>query len=429
MTTALSKLRKSELKGIAKNLGLSEAGVREDIADRIRFEYANVLNLLHVAKNGTSDPDLRDLVREESPRAGTRHSTESSRMYNLSSANEDGDTSGTANSRSLRSSPKKKTTVAPRSASSDSDSAEDPLSEHQVRNFMENVHTELQDVAEKVQIGSQKIRRASVDLGSTLSDVISGAVGSKSSGRSSQESDLGEGARRRRHGHNEGEGWCDRLCTELKYHLWRSSGGECNLNSCIAEQWRKVQETGSTSTGFVWITFVFEFIVFMSAACSHYKQANGEDASCFGFLTNWPNFLLPFFSYYGSLFIIPTLLSQLFNVDMTRKIRTGTEGRQVVTGILSKTTTSGLSYFVFKFAITYLLGYYVDLHHQHELSKTNQLTELAKGAIEAVGFGGDADDCHFLSEVFRFVPAALSLSTSGAGAVLALAETVVSRRR
>ena len=69
------------------------------------FNYRN-----HVAKHGTKDPELRELVREESPRAG-RRSTEisSTRLASLSSANEDEDTSdSTAQTRATRSSPRKK---------------------------------------------------------------------------------------------------------------------------------------------------------------------------------------------------------------------------------------------------------------------------------------------------------------------------------
>ncbi|KAF9110691.1 hypothetical protein BGX27_006001 [Mortierella sp. AM989] len=408
MTTSLSKLRKSELKDLARKLGVAEDGIREEIADRIRA---------HIAKHGATDPSLRDLVREESPRVGSRRSNDSIRLANLSSTNEDGDTSGASTpARSLRLSPKRSVT-ATRSGSrsgSDSDSAEDPLSEHQVRSFMKNVQTELHDVAEKVQFGKERIRRASVDFGSSLSNVISEVV-------------------HQHHGQhsNEGEGWCGRICSELKNHLSCHSG-ECSISSCMTQQWQRLQELGSTSTGFVWITFVFEFIVFMSAACSNYEQQNGEDASCLGFLTNWSNFLLPFFSYYGFLFVIPTLLSQLFNVDRTRKTRTGAENRHVVAGILSRTTTSGLSYFVFKFAVTYLLSHYSHQYH-NAVSGTSYLGELAKGAAETFGLGGDArgyaHGCQYLAEVFRFTPAALSLSTSGAGTILALAETVVSRRR
>jgi hypothetical protein len=43
-------------------------------------------------------------------------------------------------------------------------------------------------------------------------------------------------------------------------------------------------------------------------------------------MINRSDFLLPFFSYYGTLFVVPTLLSQLFNVDRARKLRHDVDG-------------------------------------------------------------------------------------------------------
>ncbi|KAF8929242.1 hypothetical protein BGZ58_009084 [Dissophora ornata] len=341
---------------IARNLGLSAEGIREDLADRIKN---------HVARHGTSDPELRELVREDSPRAGRRSAEISSaRLASLSSANEDEDTSDSAaHTRATRSSPRKKAVTNSRGSTatrseSDSESAEDPLSEHQVRHFMENMQADLHEAAdlahnlehrlqEKYQSGKETLRRASKDLTSTVTHAIDEVVGAA------------------------GEGW----------------------------------------------------------------------RSCLGFFTNWPDFLLPFFSYYGTLFVLPTLLSQLFNVDRARKIRHDADEhhhhQSTMTGLLSRSTTSGLSYFVFKFALTYLLSQYA-LHHP--VVSTSRLAELAKEAAETVashtGFGGSHhphysmwSGCKYVEEVFHFVPASLSLATSGAGTVLALAETVVSRRR
>ncbi|KAF9429467.1 hypothetical protein BGZ76_001252 [Entomortierella beljakovae] len=404
MAGSLSKLRKSELKGIAKTLGVSDGGLREDIADRIRTR---------IAQGGVTDPKILELAREESPKAGGRRSTESSRLASLSSANEDGDTSGTgSSSRSSRSSLRRRTVQESQGSSradSDSDSGEDPLSEAKVRNFIEDVQSELHNVSEKVHSGAQRVRRASVDFGSSISHAIGGAAESLQS-----------------HG-RESEGWCGRVCAGLKSHLSCSSG-ECSISNCAKKSLHRLQETGSTSTGLVWISFVFEFLVFMCAACSNYRKQNGE-SPCLGFLTNWPDFLLPFFSYYGSLFLIPTLLSQLFNVDKISKTRLGSGNSRITTGILSRTTTSGLSYFVFKFAVTYVLSYYHQLHLDHSAAGSSHLANIAKGAAETVGFGNTDHSCQCLGEVFRFVPAVVGLAISGAGTVLALAETIVSKRR
>lgn len=84
------------------------------------FSTCRCLHRHHVVKHGTNDPSLRDLFREESPRAGGRRSTESSRLASLSSAADDDDDSsdGGVRTRSRRSSPKKSAmhvTVTPKS--------------------------------------------------------------------------------------------------------------------------------------------------------------------------------------------------------------------------------------------------------------------------------------------------------------------------
>ncbi|KAI8597287.1 hypothetical protein EDD21DRAFT_385840, partial [Dissophora ornata] len=448
MTTPLSKRRKTELKEIARNLGLSAEGIREDLADRIKN---------HVARHGTSDPELRELVREDSPRAGRRSAEISSaRLASLSSANEDEDTSDSAaHTRATRSSPRKKAVTNSRGSTatrseSDSESAEDPLSEHQVRHFMENMQADLHEAAdlahnlehrlqEKYQSGKETLRRASKDLTSTVTHAIDEVVGAVSGD---------EGRPRHRHGrrhhghgnHHEDESWYSRMVGGLK-HRFADCAGACGFSMCMSRYWQKVHDVGSSSTGFVWLTFLLEFSVFMCAAYSQHDHQAGEGwRSCLGFFTNWPDFLLPFFSYYGTLFVLPTLLSQLFNVDRARKIRHDADEhhhhQSTMTGLLSRSTTSGLSYFVFKFALTYLLSQYA-LHHP--VVSTSRLAELAKEAAETVashtGFGGSHhphysmwSGCKYVEEVFHFVPASLSLATSGAGTVLALAETVVSRR-
>ncbi|KAI7821027.1 hypothetical protein BC939DRAFT_456310 [Gamsiella multidivaricata] len=459
MATQLSKRRKNELKDIAQQLGLSTEGVREDLVDRIKS---------HVAKHGSSDPSLHHLVREDSSRAGHR-------LASLSSANEDDDTSdGTSQSRSTRSSPRKKTALDSRDSTasrsgSDSDSTEDPLSEHQVRNFMSHVQDEVHEASdlahslehilqEKYQTSKESLRRASKDLTSSVTHTIDGVkdavngVGSKQHkskgahrGSRRHNDDEDESHRRRsghhRHRHHRGvDAWYRCVVEEVK-HRFVDCAGACGFSTCMSRNWQRVHDLGSSSIGFVWITFILELAVFMSAAYSHHEHHDKESwSSCFGFFTNWPNFLLPFFAYYGALFVIPTLLSQLFNVDRARKVRHDVDEhhhhKPSMTGLLSRTTTSGLSYFVFKFAMTYLLSQYT-LHHP--VSSVSKLTETAKEAAETVasytGFAHNHhshhlwSDCEVVAEVFRFVPASLSLATSGVGTVLALAEAVVSKRK
>ncbi|KAG0368067.1 hypothetical protein BGZ54_002742 [Gamsiella multidivaricata] len=414
MATQLSKRRKNELKGVRSVMFYPRQS--------------------HVAKHGSSDPSLHHLVREDSSRAGHR-------LASLSSANEDDDTSdGTSQSRSTRSSPRKKTALDSRDSTasrsgSDSDSTEDPLSEHQVRNFMSHVQDEVHEASdlahslehilqEKYQTSKESLRRASKDLTSSVTHTIDGVkdavngVGSKQHkskgahrGSRRHNDDEDESHRRRsghhRHRHHRGvDAWYRCVVEEVK-HRFVDCAGACGFSTCMSRNWQRDKESWS---------------------------------SCFGFFTNWPNFLLPFFAYYGALFVIPTLLSQLFNVDRARKVRHDVDEhhhhKPSMTGLLSRTTTSGLSYFVFKFAMTYLLSQYT-LHHP--VSSVSKLTETAKEAAETVasytGFAHNHhshhlwSDCEVVAEVFRFVPASLSLATSGVGTVLALAEAVVSKRK
>jgi len=139
--------------------------------------------------------------------------------------------------------------------------------------------------------------------------------------------------------------------------------------------------------------------------------------------------LRPFFSYYGTLFVIPTLLSQLFNVDRASKQRPREDDHHhepPVTGLLARKTTSGLSFFVFKFALTYFLSQ--SAIHVHSLGG---MASLAKEAAASHHHHHHTlwEGCKYLAEVFRYVPASLGLATSGTGTVLALAESIVSRRR
>ncbi|KAG0031671.1 hypothetical protein BGZ81_000818 [Podila clonocystis] len=412
MTILLAKKRKHELKDIALSLGLSDDGVREDLVARIKN---------YVAKHGTSDVSLRELLHEDAS-----HSTESSRLASLSSAAEDDISDSAAQARGTRSSPRKKKTVPSARTASDSESTEDPLSEHQVQNFIEHVHEDLEgakDIAHslertlqrKYRSGKETLRRASKELTSSVAEVIDGAVGHRHD----------RGHRR----HHEESSWGGTILSELKHRLGCNSGAShCGFSACWTDAWNKIHDLGSTSSGFVWVTFILELSVFLLSAFSQYSHEGHESwFSCLRLFSDWKAFLTPFFAFYGALFLVPTLLSQLFNVDKSYRHHDRHEGPgSSLTGLLSRRTTSGLSYFVFKFALTYLLN--------QAASHPNRggLAGLAKEAAEAVvghhGHNHLWKGCEHLTEVFRYVPASLSAATSGVGTLLALAESVVSRR-
>ncbi|KAG0282024.1 hypothetical protein BGZ96_000907 [Linnemannia gamsii] len=447
MSSALSKRRKHELKELASSLGLPSEGVREDLVERIRH---------HVVKYGANDPSLRDLFREESPRASGRRSTESSRLASLSSAADDEDDSsdGVVRTRSGRSSPKKSamnvtaTRKSKSGRSSDSESAEDPLSEHQVRNFMGDLQSDIHEAKElasslehalheKLQSGKATIRRASKDLTSSVVHAIGDVVGAvagdkgKSVRRGSHFPHTNEDSAHRhshsrncrhgRHGEEEQEGLCGKVCNMIKHRF-------ANCASCTSNKWQALHDLGSNSLGFVWITLLLELAVFLSSAFAQNRQYGEGWLSCLNFLTNWPNFLKPFFAYYGALFAIPTLLSQLFNVDRSRSHK---NDQTQPSGLLSRKTTSGLSYFAFKFAMTYFLSQTLAAN----LRTANPgLVGLAKEAVENVASHVSnhpvlMKNCCMLPQIFRYIPESVSLATSGVGTVLALAETALSRRR
>ncbi|KAF9133178.1 hypothetical protein BGW39_010391 [Mortierella sp. 14UC] len=205
------------------------------------------------------------------------------------------------------------------------------------------------------------------------------------------------------HRHHHRHSWGSQALCTVKNHLG-------NVYDYTSKPWRTLQDLGSSSRGFVWLTLLLEFGVFLSQAYAYSKNSSASSWSL-GFLTNWPNFLQPFFSYYGTFFLIPSLLSQLFNVDRARSSSSSSSGKASLTGLLSKHTTSALSYFVFKFALTYFLGHSIGL-------KSLLGTALPAGAKIWSG-------CKYISDIFRYVPQSLGLATSGAGTVLSLAESIV----
>lgn len=126
----------------------------------------------------------------------------------------------------------------PSRTTSDSESAEDPLSEHQVQNFMEHVHEDLEgakDLAHslehtlqrKYQSGKETLRRASKDLTSSVTEAIGGVAGHRH--------DRGHRL------HHEESSWCGTVLSELKYHL----GCNCGFSACWTDAWKKIHDVSS----------------------------------------------------------------------------------------------------------------------------------------------------------------------------------------
>ncbi|KAF9308147.1 hypothetical protein BG003_011554 [Podila horticola] len=443
MSTHLSRRRKQELRDIAKNLGLADDGTREDIYDRIKEFVAAQPH----------DAALREILGEDtaSEVGGPTLTTSTSSAF--SSAN-NSRRSSLATTHNTRSSPTKKTTVTETrttrtsggGSGRNSSEATRGLKEHQVHGFMNHMQQELhgaKDLAKQLEETlhgkfsrlSSKASGSSATGGSHSQHPLDHAE--SSTGRRSSK-DHGDGRhelslrhRRRRSydhdGHEGGNGgflgkaceWGQHLAGEIK-HRFVECTGNCDFASCATKPWKLLHDLGSTSTGFVWLTLLLELGVFLSQAYSHFEAANKGHHDgwfhCLSFFTNWADFLYPFFSYYGTLFVIPTLLSQLFNVDGSRSTRSHDSSSEHQhgtprTGLLSgrKFTTSGLSYFVFKFALTYFLG------------QSQGLGSL----LGHVTGGGLWRGCKYISQIFRYVPQSLGLATSGAGTVLALAESIV----
>ncbi|KAF9142240.1 hypothetical protein BGX30_003103 [Mortierella sp. GBA39] len=456
---SLSRRRKADLKELASSLGLSEDGIREDIVERIKAHIAT-----------SNDPSLRALIRDDSPDTTTTTTTTYTTKENSAS------TSG-------RASPRKKTTStvvtkesrssssvgARRGSHSHSHTEDEELEERQVRGFMEHMQEELheaKDLAEQLEDtlhakfttgnsthdkststrtttsgGSRSYNSTSLNSGGRRGSKEHSSYSRHDSGHASShqhhegehssshlhrsrrlhhdddEDDDEEGGHHRHnkhhhgHHHHHGHGWGTQAIYAFKDrvvdHIYQNT----------SKPWKRLQDAssllyyfmGSTSRGFVWLTLTLELVVFISQACAHFENPSGGE--CLGFITNWPNFLQPFFSYYGTFFLLPTLLSQLFNVDASRSSASSSSNKQSLTGLLSKHTTSGLSYFVFKFALTYFLGHSIGL-------KSLLGTALPAGAKMWSG-------CKYISDIFRYVPQALGLATSGAGTILALAESIV----
>ncbi|CAO3570558.1 unnamed protein product [Mortierella alpina] len=172
--------------------------------------------------------------------------------------------------------------------------------------------------------------------------------------------------------------WKRRLC---------QLGGVLGLTRSDRNIWTKLHDAGSTTAGFVWLTLLLELGVFLWKAIRQHDSWH-QDVSVWTRLgtvtTDWAGFLRPFFVFYGTLFLIPTALSQIISMDRPQI-------RHARRGILSRRTTSGLSYFVLRFAMAYLLA------QSHDSPRS------------------------LMEEIFRYVPCTLVLVTSGVGTVLSLA--------
>ncbi|KAG0296880.1 hypothetical protein BGZ96_008235 [Linnemannia gamsii] len=240
----------------------------------------------HIATS--NDPSLRALIREDSPDAGT---TTATTTYTIK------DNSASASGRSP---PRKKTATvvtkesrssasagggARRRSQSHSHTEDEELEERQVRGFMEHMQGEL---------------HGAKDLAEQLEETLHA-----------------------------------KFATTVE-----------NVCQCTSKTFQRLQDLGSTSRGFVWLTLLLELTVFLSQAHAY-----------------------------------------------------------------SKVSFSRLSYFVFKFALTYFLGHSIGL-------KSLLGTALPAGAKIWSG-------CKYISDIFRYVPQSLGLAISGAGTVLALAESIV----
>ncbi|KAF9214720.1 hypothetical protein BGZ59_003136 [Podila verticillata] len=447
MSTHLSRRRKQELRDIAKSLGLANDGTREDIYDRIKEFVATQPH----------DAALREIVGEDIGSEVGGHTLTNTSSSVSSPTGSRRSSLTTTTTHNTRSSPSKKTVTETRTATRsggsgrNSSEATQGLKEHQVHGFMNHMQHELHD-AKDLAKQLEETLRSKFSSGSSKATVTSNSSSarggshsqhpldhaSSSTGRRSSK-DHGDDhepsssslRHRRRRSYEYGDGgygengllgkayeWGQHWVGEIK-HRFADCTGSCEFVTCATKPWKLLHDLGSTSTGFVWLTLLLELGVFLSQAYAHFQAANkGHHHDgwfhCLSFFTNWPDFLYPFFSYYGTLFVLPTLLSQLFNVDGSRFSRSHDSSEHhhtPRTGLLSgrKFTTSGLSFFVFKFALTYFLG------------QSQGLGSL----LGHVTGGGVWSGCKYISQIFRYVPQSLGLATSGAGTVLALAESIV----
>lgn len=168
------------------------------------------------------------------------------------------------------------------------------MSEHQVRNFMGDLQTDIQEVKEfasslehtlheKLQSGQATIRRASKDLTSGVVNAIEDVVGAVSGNkgkrvhRVSHHSHAEEDSDHHRHSHH--SRYCrlgrhgeeervdlyGKVCSMIKHRF-------ANCAACTSNKWQALHDLGSNSLGFVWITLLLELTVFLSSAFAQNSQ-------------------------------------------------------------------------------------------------------------------------------------------------------------
>jgi hypothetical protein len=131
-------------------------------------------------------------------------------------------------------------------------------------------------IHEKLQSGKENIRRTSKDLTSSAVNALDGVVGvvsgnkGKAIRRGPHHSHSGEDSdqhihqsnhsRHCRYGCNDEElALCGQFSCLIKHHF-------ANCASCVSKKWQMLQDLGSNSLGFVWITLLFELAVFFYSA-------------------------------------------------------------------------------------------------------------------------------------------------------------------
>ncbi|KAG0039797.1 Tetratricopeptide repeat protein 36 [Podila clonocystis] len=367
----------------------------------------------YIDVHGTKDPMLKGLARDDTPDDASGHfshrSEDEENLANLSSAYEGDDSDGGIDSQVAKTAFKKTASMKTTSKTTKLVSNVD-YTGHGAISHIENELHQAKNLAQQLEETLHGHSRHSPNGHDHTSGHHHRSHTHEKSEHKYHHHHHHDNKHHRKEAHDrEHGGFLSQVWTEWRHF---PCAGFCSLAQIVD----KLHSVGSTSRGLVLLTLLLETAVFVTAAYDG-SGASGDHwyNSWWALVTNWKNFLWPFFVYYGTLFVLPTLLSQLFNVDISRPQHTrhhrdhgsgpstGTtvNTTHAMTGLLSPKTTSGLSYFVFKFAITYLLM--PRNHGSH--------------------YSGIWQGCKAL---YEYVPATVGLAISGVGVVLALAESVVS---
>ncbi|KAG9325196.1 hypothetical protein KVV02_002050 [Mortierella alpina] len=376
-STPLLKRRKAELIELSLSLGLSGEGTREIVQERIRNYISNY---------GTSDNSLRDLVGKDDQESSNELQT---------TRDEDERLQHHVNEHPIASSFPRRSSGASRAIlgtkGPDATSAmQDELFEAMdlargLQKTLRGGQTSSRRSSASFQSASMRTR----DHDSICETRVSGAAAVHGKKRSSSIA----GSCSSQEGATDDDdpvecGYLKLVLDEWKRRVFQL-GIVLGLTTSDCNIWTKLHDVGSTTTGLVWLTLLLELGVFLWRAVRQHDSWP-QNVSIWTQLrtvtTDWAGFLKPFFVFYGTLFLIPTVLSQIVSMDRP-------QFRHGYRGILS-TTTSSLSYFVLRFAIAYLLA-------QSDGSPWNRIEEL--------------------KETFRYVPCTLILVTSGVGTILSLA--------